>query len=74
MLIAICHSQSGLCCSVRLGEYVVPFSSDAQAEAFVRVLRQRIAAPHRLPAVADQASQSGAPASDYVARRHALRA
>jgi hypothetical protein len=74
MLIAICHSQPGRCCSVRLGDYSVPFSSDAQAEAFVRVLRQRIAARHRLPAVVEPTSPLGAPGSNYVARRHALRA
>ncbi|MEK1941935.1 MAG: hypothetical protein AAAB16_16325 [Pseudomonas sp.] len=49
MLIAISHSKADQPCMVRLDGYVVPFGSDAQAQAFVRQLRQRIAAPHSLP-------------------------
>lgn len=49
MLIAISHSKTNQRCMVRLDGYVVPFGSDAQAQAYVSQLRQRIAAPHPLP-------------------------
>ena len=66
MFIAITHSKPGQRCMVQLDAYCVPFGTDAQAEAFVSLLRSRIAAPHRLPPLPRQASKpefcSGKPA------------
>lgn len=49
MLIAIDHANAGQPCVVHLDDYLVPFASHDQAEAFVSQLRKRIAAPHALP-------------------------
>ena len=55
MLIAISQSNADQRYMVRLGEYTVPFSSQAQAQAFVSLLCRRIEAPHSLPCLPRQA-------------------
>ena len=56
MLIAIDRANAGQPCVVHLDDYLVPFASHDQAEAFVSQLRKRIAAPHALPRLARSAA------------------
>lgn len=54
-------ARSGLPWLVQLDRQLVPFRSEAEARAFVSVLRARLDAPHRLTLPTAGAAPSSAP-------------